>query len=177
MRYEGSSPPKVFLYKKYSENKQQTYRRLPTWKCDFNKKANNVLSYQLFTFSQNTFPWKYLSGTASNFGVSTRALLIRMNIFLLHLTELKDHCFLPEPFLLQLSFIKYFFHELLWIVHLNLAHYLLDLDFRTVRTELQKYCCMHLVKTAVMGSAHRKFSPDMPCFPDRCFGLSYKQAD
>ena len=29
------------------------------------------------------------------------------------LTELQCHCFLPEPFLFQLNFINYFFHELL----------------------------------------------------------------
>ena len=29
------------------------------------------------------------------------------------LTKLQCHCFLPEPFLFQLSFIKYIFHELL----------------------------------------------------------------
>ena len=84
---------------------------------------------------------------------------------LLPLTELQYHYFLPEPFLFQLSFIKYFFHELLWIVHLNAAHYLLDLDFRTVHAELQKYCCMHIVHTTIMGIAHRKYSPDMLCFP------------
>ena len=29
------------------------------------------------------------------------------------LTELQCHCFLPEPFLFQLSFVKYFFRKLL----------------------------------------------------------------
>ena len=103
--------------------------------------------------------------------------LFKWIFLLLPLTELQYHYFLPEPFSFQLSFIKYFFHELLWVVHLNAAHYLLDLDFREVHTELQKYCCMHIVHTTIMGAAHIKFSAGMLCFPDWRISLSSNHAD
>ena len=45
----------VLLYKKHSENKQQTYKRTYMRKCDFNKIANNLFSCELVTFFLNTF--------------------------------------------------------------------------------------------------------------------------
>ena len=108
----------------------------------------NLLHFFKIPFRKNTSGRLLLAWT-----VSTSALL-----------GMQYHCFLVEPFLFQLSVINYFLQKLLWVLHLNVAHYLLNLDFRTVHTKLQQYCCMHTVHTALMKSAHGQFSPDKHTF-------------
>ena len=67
-------PPRSVPRKRCSENMQQSYRRTPMPKCNFNKVAKQlywnhtsawVFSCNFATYFQNTFPWEHFWVTAS----------------------------------------------------------------------------------------------------------------